>query len=316
MLTFFGTKVPWYYCFAVANIWARWFVKMPACGQQKHIYQVDWDTGLSRSCHRCLGHPVMPPRWYHTSSLGMEQCLPLYDHTCPWLGAAVYLHNFKAYVLAVTLLPLHFLTTFVFSIFGLVEYPHNRFTAPIVFLMLTSLLFAVPVATGTTARVWSEVIFVNRVMSERDGVVVRIHPDPSRIDDYEDQIYEPIPQDQILRKEGLFNRGKLANMHSLLGWNGSWWKAPAWMFLKPPVGRLIYLDDDHAQFWEPMVYFKRNQAAHVHQGESTREDEDTRVEEESAHHSPQSSRTKLARLMPSAIRRRNVGSDDYELGIV
>lgn len=80
----------------------------------------------------------MPPRWYHTSDLGMEKCLPLYDHTCPWLGAAVYLHNLKAYVLAATLLPLHFLTTLVFSVFGLVENPHSRFTAPIVFLMLTS----------------------------------------------------------------------------------------------------------------------------------------------------------------------------------
>ncbi|KAG9637656.1 hypothetical protein KCU95_g18036, partial [Aureobasidium melanogenum] len=117
----------------------------------------------------------------------MEKSLPLYDHTCPWLGAAVYLHNLKAYVLAVTLLPLHFLTTFVLSIFALLENPHNRFTARIVFLMLTSLLFAIPVATGTTARVWSEVIFLNRVMPERDGVSVRIYHDSYNLDDYEDQ---------------------------------------------------------------------------------------------------------------------------------
>ncbi|KAH0353821.1 hypothetical protein KCU83_g2708, partial [Aureobasidium melanogenum] len=73
----------------------------------------------------------------------------------------------------------------------------------IVFLMLTSLLFAIPVATGTTPRVWSEVIFLNRVV----------------------------------------------------------------------------LDEMPAQ------------------------------------HTPQSTRTTLARLMPS-IRRRNVGSDDYELDMV
>ncbi|KAG9964858.1 hypothetical protein KCU61_g2385, partial [Aureobasidium melanogenum] len=156
--------LPWYYCFVTANIWARWFVKMPTWVQQKQFYQVDWDTGLARSYHRCLGHPAMLPRWYHMSSLGMEKCLPLDNHTCPWLGAAVYLYNLKAYVLTVTLLPLHFLTTFVLSIFALLENPHNRFTARIVFLMLTSLLFAIPVATGTTARVWSEVIFLDRVM--------------------------------------------------------------------------------------------------------------------------------------------------------
>lgn len=232
----------------------------------------------------------MLPHWYHMSSLGMEKCLPLYDHTCPWLGAAVYLHNLKAYVLAVTSLPLHFLTTFILSIFALLENPHNRFTARIVFLMLTSLLFAIPVATDTTACVWSEVIFLNRVMPERDGVGVRIYHDSYKLDDHEDQIYEPIPQDQILRKEGPFNRGNLANMRSLLGWNGSWWKAPAWMLLEPPVGRSIYLDDDHARFWEPLIYFKRDQAVHARHGGGTRVDVDVRDEEMPAQHTPQSTR--------------------------
>lgn len=311
-------QLPWYYCFVVANIWARWFVKMPIWGRQKQIYQVDWDTGLSRSCHRCLGHPAMPPRWYHMSSLGMEQCPPLYDHTCPWLGAAVYLHNLKAYVLAVTLLPLHFLTPLVFSIFGLVENPHNRFTALIVFLMLASLLFAIPVATGTTARVWSEVIFLNRVMPERDGVGVRTYPDPYNIDDYKDQVYGPIPQDQILRKEGPFNRGTLANMRSLLGWNGSWWKVPAWMFLEPPVGRKIYLDEDHAQFWEPLIYFDRDQAVNARQERSTQAEEEEEAFEEDApiQSTPQSTHTTLARLMPATFHRRNFGSDDHELDMV
>ncbi|KAH0367883.1 hypothetical protein KCU65_g4371, partial [Aureobasidium melanogenum] len=54
--------LPWYYCFVVANIWARWFVKMPTWVQQKQFHQVDWDTGLSRTCHKCLGHPAMLPR--------------------------------------------------------------------------------------------------------------------------------------------------------------------------------------------------------------------------------------------------------------
>lgn len=260
----------------------------------------------------------MPPRWYHMSSLGTEQCLPLYDHTCPWLGAAVYLHNLKAYVLAVTLLPLHFLTPLVFSIFGLVENPHNRFTALIVFLMLASLLFAIPVATGTTARVWSEVIFLNRVMPERDGVGVRTYPDPYNIDDYKDQVYGPIPQDQILRKEGPFNRGKLANMRSLLGWNGSWWKVPAWMFLEPPVGRKIYLDEDHAQFWEPLIYFDRDQAVNARQERSTQAEEEEEAFEEDApiQSTPQSTHTTLARLMPATFHRRNFGSDDHELDMV
>ncbi|KAG9826567.1 hypothetical protein KCU98_g15224, partial [Aureobasidium melanogenum] len=134
----------------------------------------------------------------------------------------------------------------------------------IVFLMLTNLLFAIPVATGTTARVWSEVIFPNRVMPERDGVGVRIYHDSYNLDDYEDQIYEPISQDQILRKEGPFNR---------------------------------------------------HQAVHARHGGGTRVDVDVRDEEMPAQHTPQSTRTTLARLMPS-VRRRNVGSDDYELDMV
>ncbi|KAG9591292.1 hypothetical protein KCU77_g11510, partial [Aureobasidium melanogenum] len=141
--------LPWYYCFVTANIWARWSIGTLASPEAVT------DASVILPCYR-VGTICRVWAWRSAS--------PLTTILAPWLGAAVYLYSLKAYVLTVTLLPLHFLTTFVLSIFALLENPHNRFTARIVFLMLTSLLFAIPVATGTTARVWSEVIFLNRVM--------------------------------------------------------------------------------------------------------------------------------------------------------
>ncbi|KEQ96689.1 hypothetical protein AUEXF2481DRAFT_651303 [Aureobasidium subglaciale EXF-2481] len=46
--------------------------------------------------------------WYHASTMHMDKCLPFYNHTCDWLGAAICLHDIKAYTTAVTISHQHF----------------------------------------------------------------------------------------------------------------------------------------------------------------------------------------------------------------
>ena len=55
----------------------------------------------------------------------------------------------------------------------------------------------------------------------------------------------------------------------LLGWNGSWAKAPAWFFLELPMAILLYLDDDHEELWHHSVYTERDRLAAGRREEET-----------------------------------------------
>jgi hypothetical protein len=53
-------------------------------------------------CTRCPRPHHHGNRWHFAKHIGIGRCLPLYDHTCDWICAPIYLHNIKFYIIAVT----------------------------------------------------------------------------------------------------------------------------------------------------------------------------------------------------------------------
>jgi hypothetical protein len=227
-------------------------------------------------------------------------------------------------VLAITTLPIHFLVTFSFCIYGLTHHPKDRYTAPLVALLILSSILAIPMALDVTYRVWHEMIFRNRLGPENYGIACRIY-----FDDDNDLLYfhrdwpEVDPKKFHTPADSAFNRGKKENMRSLLGWNGSWWKLPFWMFLTPPVGKLLFSEQDHARLWAPVVTIERDQMATAWDLAEAAAQNAPEVAPEAEpeaqgllqHTTPQSTRSVAVDSLPpsvsSALRRRDAGAGGH-----
>ncbi|KAG9528385.1 hypothetical protein KCU93_g4368, partial [Aureobasidium melanogenum] len=243
------TVLPWYYVFLTGNIRARWFVRSPDFTMNKSIMQVDPRNGYSIMCRHCPKRHVRGNRWYFANHNRIAKCLPLYDHTCDFLCAPIYLHNMKAYILTVTMFPLYQAATFILSVWAISKREHDFDTKSAIAAFSISLAL-LPFVVKVTYRALDQLLTRNIMAPEAYETCVRIRQSP----DSAMTEYRTFEQGA---RVGPYTRSRIENLRSIFGWNGSWWLAPFWLFLEPPMGQFIWSEDDEEgprKIWEPEVY--------------------------------------------------------------
>ncbi|KAI1810354.1 hypothetical protein GGS20DRAFT_204633 [Poronia punctata] len=176
----------WLTTLAYTWIWYKEF-RPPTPPSRKTIMQVDLrrmviaptgDAGLfnegsiPRPCYRgCRferngeSRPWLSDRAYHCGVLG--QCLPLYDHFCPYIRVAVYLHTLKAYLNMTLFLILDALFTMTVSIVSMATSKHWDS----IFIFAITVLVAGPVIMNVAGEGFTErlvmMVFKNEIYSEK-----------------------------------------------------------------------------------------------------------------------------------------------------
>ncbi|RYP08506.1 hypothetical protein DL765_008765 [Monosporascus sp. GIB2] len=155
-------------------------------------------------------------RVYHCMRLG--RCLPVYDHYCDFIKAAVYLRTIKAYLFVLVFLPLDALFSIAVAIYALARFPLIRF-APFGISVIAAVLVVV---SGVTFFTWDKfwllackncVYHENRVDPEWHLVFKYDHNGQTRL------------HIQTFNGKHPWDLGIWENLHQVLGRH--WWQ---WLF--------------------------------------------------------------------------------------
>ncbi|RYO93419.1 hypothetical protein DL766_000809 [Monosporascus sp. MC13-8B] len=181
----------------------------------KNIMQVEpsnWDD----ACERLGGCNLrISDRVYHCTRLG--RCLPVYDHYCDFIKAAVYLRTIKAYLFVLVFLLLDAVFSITIAIYALARY-QLRFAPFAISVIVAALVVVGGVAFFTWDKFWllackNCVYHENRVDPEWRLVFKYDHHGQTRL--------------HILKSNGKhpWDLGIWENMHQVFGRH--WWQ---WLF--------------------------------------------------------------------------------------
>lgn len=183
-------------------------------------FEIDGDSKMRQTCRYCLLYRY--DRSYHCHKKFINKCLPFYDHTCYWWTGVIWLHDLKAYIMMITMLPIYQLYVPVLSIWILASkdkerYPHSW--APIGF---TSLL-ALCVSVGVAFEYCRSFLFRNTLAREWDRGIYFL--------DENDSIWYWKPAKNSANVQGNpYNMGVRRNAHDMLGpwytWLFFWTNTP------------------------------------------------------------------------------------------
>ncbi|KAI1077408.1 hypothetical protein F5B20DRAFT_583404 [Whalleya microplaca] len=171
-------------------------------------------------------------RAYHCSH--RSQCLPMYDHFCPWLQSDVYLRTLKQYCFVLAFLPLDGIYSIAVAIYTLTN-PEQRLAAPFAASVIFSTSVVLYVGLYNSVPAFHRIVWCNALWPERRGdkwtLVFKVqHGNEWRLHAHK---FDKNPYDL----------GPAANLRQLLGEH--WWQWPFFWWSPQRVSRYgNYVDRD------------------------------------------------------------------------